>query len=114
MFAKAITSIQFGPHVSKDNRHSGIFLAQAHKDFYTIRCDRVESMYPNRETVIIGQGLEHRSLVGNQLIHRDTHLAVPLRVRIVFSGVTNHQDVGRLQITMAMPVYYRIFRCLSI
>ena len=39
-----------------------------------------------------------QALVGNQLTHRDSRLAVPFRVSKVFPGIADHQDVDRLQI----------------
>ena len=46
--------------MSKDNRHGGIFPAQRHEDLNAVQRDRIECVYPNRETAIIGQGLEYR------------------------------------------------------
>ena len=39
-----------------------------------------------------------QALVGNQLTHRDSRLAVPFWVSKVFPGIADHQDVDRLQI----------------
>ena len=39
-----------------------------------------------------------QALVRDQLIHRDTQLAVPLRIGEILPGVADCQDVDRLQI----------------